>query len=75
MAQLNKHVFDFLKSATLNGEYAAYTTYVDPVRVGRAQLRVWGTLPGLSSLRLPLDVKQLRRALERTGVNDVSLHL
>ena len=26
--------------------------------------RIWGTLPGISSLRRPLDLKQLKRALD-----------
>ena len=66
--------FDYSEWATLYGESIMYTAHVhvDPVCVGLAQLRVWGTLPGLSSLRLPLDVKQLRCALERTGVQYVS---
>ena len=29
--------------------------------------RIWGNLPGLGKLRKPLDIKQLRAALERTG--------
>ena len=31
-------------------------------------LRIWSTLPGISSLRRPLDVKQLRLSLARTVV-------
>lgn len=69
-----KHAFHFWKWITLNGESACIQHMLIQF-VGLAQLRVWGTLPCLSSLRLPLDVKQLRLALKRPGVNDVSLHL